>query len=247
MTSDRELYARGAASVVASWEWIARGAPGASVVRAPGVASAVFPAGPERGVYNNAFLERDLSDPAPAIDAMEGAYAAASVDDFAAWAHETDRPLVAELERRGYRLAETTRAMGMPLSDLRAFVDGVALRDAPWPEYLRYLTSFGLPDGLLAGVDGSGFRIVAARLDGETVATGLAFEHEGDCGIFNVSTLERARRRGIGTALTARLLRAAQARGCVTATLQSTPMAERVYATVGFRDLGRILEFRPGR
>jgi hypothetical protein len=30
-----------------------------------------------------------------------------------------------------------------------------------------------------------------------------------------------------------------------TASLQSTPMAERVYAAVGFRDLGRILEFGP--
>jgi hypothetical protein len=37
----------------------------------------------------------------------------------------------------------------------------------------------------------------------------------------------------------------ARARGCRTASLQSTPMAERVYAAVGFRDLGRILEYVP--
>jgi predicted GNAT family acetyltransferase len=37
----------------------------------------------------------------------------------------------------------------------------------------------------------------------------------------------------------------ALARGCLTASLQSTVMAERVYAAVGFRDLGRILEFVP--
>jgi hypothetical protein len=30
------------------------------------------------------------------------------------------------------------------------------------------------------------------------------------------------------------------------ATLQSTEMAERVYTTVGFHDLGRILEYVPG-
>jgi GNAT superfamily N-acetyltransferase len=239
------LYARGAASVVASWDWIARGAPGASVVRAPGVAAAVFPAGPERAVYNNAFLERDNGDPAAAVAAMEDAYAAAGVDAFAAWAHESDRPLIAALERRGYRLSETTRAMGMPLSDLRVSVDGVSLREATWPDYLRYLARFGVPDGLLAAVDGRGFRVLAARLDGEDVATGLAFDHEGDCGIYNVSTLAPARRRGIGTALTARLLQSAAARGCTTATLQSTPMAERVYAAVGFSDLGRILEFAP--
>jgi hypothetical protein len=52
MTGDRELYARGVAGVVASRERIASGAPGASVVRAPRVASAVFPKGPKRAVYN---------------------------------------------------------------------------------------------------------------------------------------------------------------------------------------------------
>jgi hypothetical protein len=31
----------------------------------------------------------------------------------------------------------------------------------------------------------------------------------------------------------------------VTASLPSTEMAERVYAAVGFRDLGRILEYVP--
>ena len=73
----------------------------------------------------------------------------------------------------------------------------------------------------------------------------MAFDHGGDCGIYNVGTLERARRRGLGTALTALQLHDALARGCRTASLQSTQMAERVYAAVGFRDLGRILEYVP--
>jgi GNAT superfamily N-acetyltransferase len=59
------------------------------------------------------------------------------------------------------------------------------------------------------------------------------------------STLESARRRGIGTALVARLVHDAVERGCTTATLQSTPMAERVCAAVGFRDLRRFLEYAP--
>jgi predicted GNAT family acetyltransferase len=60
-----------------------------------------------------------------------------------------------------------------------------------------------------------------------------------------VSTIAPLRRRGLGTAITAHLLRDAAARGCTTTSLQSTPMAERVYAAVGFRDLGRILEYVP--
>ena len=73
----------------------------------------------------------------------------------------------------------------------------------------------------------------------------MAFGLGGDCGIYNLTTLERARRRGLGTALTALHVHDALARGCQTASLQSTKVAERVYAAVGFRDLGRILEYVP--
>jgi predicted GNAT family acetyltransferase len=57
--------------------------------------------------------------------------------------------------------------------------------------------------------------------------------------------LEHAWRRGLGTALTAVHLHDALARGCRTASVQSTKMAERIYAAVGFRDLGQILEYVP--
>jgi predicted GNAT family acetyltransferase len=70
-----------------------------------------------------------------------------------------------------------------------------------------------------------------------------ASRHAGDCEIFNVSTLEPARRRGLASALTAGLLTDARARGRATASIQATPMAERIYARAGFRDLGRFLEF----
>ena len=73
----------------------------------------------------------------------------------------------------------------------------------------------------------------------------MAFDRDGHGGIYNVTTLERARRRGLGMALTLVHLHAALARGCQTASLQSTEMTERVYAAVGFRDLGRILEYVP--
>ena len=58
-----------------------------------------------------------------------------------------------------------------------------------------------------------------------------------------MTTIERARRRGIGAAVSAKLVRDAWHRGCTTATLQSTPVAERMYASIGFRDLGRIVEY----
>lgn len=60
-----------------------------------------------------------------------------------------------------------------------------------------------------------------------------------------MSVLERARRRGLGSAVTLAQLSAARARGCRTASLQATPMTERLYARLGFRDLGRIPEYGP--
>jgi ribosomal protein S18 acetylase RimI-like enzyme len=136
--------------------------------------------------------------------------------------------------------------MGMSLSDLRLPRPQLDLAPPDWAGYVRYLATFDVPDGLLAGVDPQPFHLLLARVDGATVGTALGFDLDGDCGVYNVSTLEHARRRGIGTALTALLLHDAAARGCRTASLQATPMAERVYAAVGFRDLGRFLEYAPG-
>jgi GNAT superfamily N-acetyltransferase len=247
VVTDTDLYARGAATLLASWEAVARGSGGASLARLDGVSAAVFPSEPERAVYNNALLDRDLgaASRAAAVDGMEAAYGAAGVDRYAAWAHESDAAMRTELELRGYAVEESTRAMGMALEDAAPALPEVAVEPADWAEYLHYLRAFDVTAGLLAGTDPGAFHVLAARVAGETVATGLAFDHDGDCGVFNVSTLAPARRRGLGTALTTRLLRDAAARGCRTASLQSTPMAERVYAAAGFRDLGRFLEYGP--
>jgi ribosomal protein S18 acetylase RimI-like enzyme len=151
--------------------------------------------------------------------------------------------MCAELAGRRYRIDESTRAMATSVDEAALPEVDVDVGHADWQEYLRVL---GMPAGLLDGVDPAAFHVLVARLGDQNVAAAMAYDHEGDCGIFNVTTLEAARRRGIGTALTARHVHDAAARGCSTATLQSTPMAERVYARVGFRDLGRILEYVPG-
>jgi GNAT superfamily N-acetyltransferase len=245
--TDVDLYRRGAETLLASWQEYARGANGAAVQRFPGVAVAVFPNGPERAVYNNALLERDLTaaERADALEAMEATYAAAGVTRFAAWVHESDQAMRGDLERRGYTVDESTRAMSMALDEIRLPRPQLELGPSDWLEYLRILSSFGAPPDLLSGADSARFHVLVARLDGENVATAMAFDHGGDCGIYNVGTLEHARRRGLGTALTALQVHDALARGCQTASLQSTAMAEGVYAAVGFRDLGRILEYVP--
>jgi GNAT superfamily N-acetyltransferase len=243
-SEQEELYLRGSDTLLVSWEEYARGAVGAALHRLPGVAAAVFPNEPERAVYNNALLERELGrdDSAEALDAMEAVYASAGVTRFAAWVHETDPAMRAELERRGYTLDTTTRAMGMVLDEIAVPRPRIDLGPADWLDYLKM---DGLPADFLSTADHAAFHLLAARIDGEMVAAALAYDFGGDCGIYNVGTVEKARRRGLGTALTAAQVYDARARGCRTASLQSTEMAERVYAAVGFRDLGRILEYVP--
>jgi hypothetical protein len=119
---------------------------------------------------------------------METAYAAAGLTRFAAWAHESDRAMRGELERRGYALDTTTRAMGMALDDIRLPRPAIPLGTADWREYLKME---GLPPDFLATADHAAFRLQVARDDGEIVAAALAYDFGGDCGIYNVGTVER--------------------------------------------------------
>jgi GNAT superfamily N-acetyltransferase len=219
--SDAELYDRGAETLLASFAPFFQPDRSATSTTTPSWSAGSRP------------------PRAAALGAMEGAYAVAGVARFAAWVHERDPTMRADLERRGYAFDSSTRAMGMALSDIRLPRPEIELGSLDCDGHLRL---FGLPPDLLVGFDPAGFRLVAASLDGEPVAAALAYDHAGDCGIYNVETVEHARRRGLGTALTAHLLYEARERGCLTASRQSTPLAERVYAAAGFRDLGRFLE-----
>src|SRR5690348_8539726 len=117
---ERALYARSVATLTASWEAIARGSAGAQVQRLPGVTAAVFPSEPERSIYNNAVLDRGLSaeERAAAVEATQAAYATAGVEHYAAWVHESEDELAAELGTQGYTIAESTRTMAMSLNEL---------------------------------------------------------------------------------------------------------------------------------
>ena len=146
-----------------------------------------------------------------------------------------------ELLGRGYTVTESTRAMGRSLDGLTTVRPTIDVLTSDLVEHVRII---GVP-GLLRNVDSSALQVVVARLGAEVVATAMSFDHAGDCGVFNVGTLEPARRRGAATALTTQLLEDAAARGCTTVTLQATEMAEGVYAAAGFGDLGRIFEYVP--
>jgi ribosomal protein S18 acetylase RimI-like enzyme len=239
--SEATLYDRQVGTLVASWRAYARHSDGATVAEVEGAAVCLFPSAPESAIYNNALLPRGLGAAAAdeVVAAVEATYREARIPTYAVWAHDSDLAAVTALERHGLRFDSATRAMAMSLEALTEPRPEVEQGDLDWAGYAAFE---GIPD-LLRGATAAEFHLRTARLDGREVGAVIAYDHDGDCGIFNLGTVPEARRRGIGSALTALQLHAARERGCTTASLQATPIAEGVYAALGFLDLGRHLEY----
>ncbi len=86
------------------------------------------------------------------------------------------------------------------------------------------LTPFG-PDTLVH---------VIARLDGVPLSAGSAFLTGRTAGIYNIATLDSARRQGLGYAVTATLLNLGRERGCTEAVLMASELGRPTYERLGF-------------
>ncbi len=116
-------------------------------------------------------------------------------------------------------------------SGLEAWV-GVWLFGAPHDVRRRYLDARrerGLGDDLP-------WRYYLGRLEGKPAATSELFVDEGVAGVQYVVTLPELRRRGIGTAMTLRVLREARVMGYRVAVLTASPEGIGSYRRIGFRE-----------
>lgn len=80
-----------------------------------------------------------------------------------------------------------------------------------------------------------GAAIYVGYTDGEPVSTGIGIRTGRTLGIYNVSTVESARGRGYGAAMTMRLVEDGAVAGCDVATLQASDMGKPIYERLGFR------------
>jgi GNAT superfamily N-acetyltransferase len=78
-------------------------------------------------------------------------------------------------------------------------------------------------------------RYYLGYLGGRPVATSGLFFHNGIAGVYKVTTLDEARKKGIGAAMTAHALFEARQAGYSTAVLQASPMGFPIYQRLGFR------------
>lgn len=112
---------------------------------------------------------------------------------------------------------------------------------APLPEFVAkpmfelFLT--------LGFAESSPVRNYCGRLNGEIVATASMFLGAGVAGIYNVTTLPKARRQGIGTAMTSEPLREARTLGYRVGVLISSQLGVGVYRRLGFKEHCKIGQY----
>ena len=221
-------FERYLASLVGSWRAMAVPHRDARVATGDGWVAAVFPS---HDTLGNAVLLVP-----GALAEVEAALAGCR--SYAVWTLDHAHATAAVLERAGWRRSATTRPM-------HADLDMPAPAQPYWP--VRVVRD--VDPAVVTGLNGVGGELLAGVPGARTYATadgasGLVTIDVGDdVNVSFVATAPQARGEGRATALLAAALDDARAAGRRTASLQATPMAERLYARHGFHPVGRWQEW----
>jgi GNAT superfamily N-acetyltransferase len=166
------------------------------------------------------------------------------------------RPMIEVIERHALvRDPEAMPAMVLrPIPEIPDPAPGVAVERIDhrgYDEFVALLVASGIaaewatrifPSRLIDTPDTA---YLLARLDGRPVGISVAVHTGESGGIYSVATLEDARRRGVGTAVTWAAVKAIRDWGCAAAVLQSSVMGYPVYRAMGFEEVVRYVRFTP--
>jgi GNAT superfamily N-acetyltransferase len=124
-----------------------------------------------------------------------------------------------------------------PGHEIRRVTDGPGVRD----HILTVAAGFEMPVDWIEAVMTEALAarpeaaVYVGYTDGQPVSTGLGVRTGRTIGIYNIATLEAARRRGYGAAMTMRIVDDGTAEGCDVAILQASEMGRPIYERLGFR------------
>ena len=79
--------------------------------------------------------------------------------------------------------------------------------------------------------------------DGAPVVSGMGWRTGRTIGVYSIATIESARRRGYGAAMTARVVADGVAAGCDVGALQASEMGRQIYERLGFRTVVRYTAY----
>lgn len=129
-------------------------------------------------------------------------------------------------------------------------VAGLTLaRTADVDAYLDVMVpGFGMPDLVREPMGAVMLHVseainVVATLDGRDVACGTALLTGPTAGLYNIATLEDARGRGVGYAVTAKLLELAREAGAEHAILHASDAGKPVYERIGFVEVCTVPQY----
>lgn len=240
-----DLWERTRASMRGSWRGFAELADDGIWVN-DDVAACVYPAAPERSVFNSVVWYADAAALERGYDRLRAAYDGAGIQAWTVWVPEHDMDAAAFLESSGHVLDADPANM---LLDLREFQAADTPADVTWACDATLEEWASINEAAYPWGDGSMERgmlamgrlpgpVYAVREEGKAVAVLGAEDHDGDCYITLVATHPDWRGLGYSYLLMNEALRDAKARGCTTSSLQATKKGEPVYARVGYRTLG---------
>lgn len=137
-----------------------------------------------------------------------------------------------------------------PVSEPPGPSAGVTVAQVGRDDIVDTSVELGMPRELAEAIYAPGFvddpdvRVFVGRLDGARAGYSVAIRSGDVSGVYNVGVAPKARRRGVGTAVTWAAVEAGRAWGCETAVLQSTEMALSMYETMGFRTVVSYAVFK---
>ena len=244
---DAELAAREHENFIAAIGQVAALRPGGIVRHEGGVA--LLASGVEIRLFNQVIIE----DTRATFDAVADAVATMRAGSFRYLVHLRDGaddrfvPLMAELGLA--ELEPDDRLPGMALAPIPDGAPGPAELEvrpiddlAGFDDHIRTAAlGFGLDEGLVRSfldprlLDEPGVRYYVGYIDGEPVTTGVGIATRRTIGVYNIATVESARRRGYGAAMTVRAVLDGRAAGSDVAVLQASAMGLPIYERLGYR------------